>query len=59
MPYNNEQFGDITKALTKSLYVMDYATGMPSPPPPSDVYLVDEVSNFIIDESSNFIIGVL
>ena len=55
MQFNNNDFGEIAKAIAISPYCQDFSNTQPSPPPAA-YYLIDDSGDNLIDDNEDFLV---
>jgi hypothetical protein len=55
MPYNNDNFGDIQRALVRSVYTQHFEHYEPVPPPLA-YHLLDDSGDNLIDDSGDYLV---
>jgi len=54
MPYNNDLFGEVSKAITRSVYKQHYEIFTPTPPG-SDNYLFQDGAQFQFQDGTYYL----
>lgn len=58
MPFNNENFGQYKESIVKSRFNYDTGGEGYPPPPPTEVYLIDNDGAYLLDADGNYLVEI-